>query len=151
MTKRRVFLSFQYSMDVFRVQQLRNIGALDGKDVIYPNLWEVLKKKSDRAIKQWIDQNLEKKSCVIVLIGQHTSESKWVRYEIQKAQEMRKPIFGIYIHSLKCLKNGKALKGINPLPDNIKVYNPNSLDAYNDIRNNLSSWIEEAIANHYEF
>jgi hypothetical protein len=96
------------------------------------------------------------RSCVIVLIGTETAERKWVQYEIKKAWEDKKGLFGIYIHNLKCPKTGKCLKGPNPfdlfefsdgtkLSSFITCYNPNPEDAYSDIRTHLESWVEKAI------
>ena len=67
-------------------------------------------------------------------------------------------MLGIYIHNLKCPRNGTCSQGSNPfeqftLKDNrklssvVKCYNPKSYDAYNDIKDNLEDWIEDAIAN----
>ena len=40
MTKRKVFYSFHYDNDVFRVQQIRNMGLIDGNEPVSPNNWE---------------------------------------------------------------------------------------------------------------
>jgi hypothetical protein len=57
---------------------------------------------------------------------------------------------------LNCPQNGKCSKGTNPfeqftfndgtkLSSKVSCYNPNPSDAYNDIDDNLASWIEKAI------
>ncbi|MDJ1498406.1 TIR domain-containing protein [Cytophagaceae bacterium DM2B3-1] len=159
MAKRRVFYSFHYDNDVFRVQQIRNIGTLEDDKPVSTNEWEQIKRGGDAAIKRWIDDNLKYKSCLIVLIGLETSTSRWVKYEIEKAWNDGKAVFGIYIHNLKCPRTGICNKGVNPFDnftiDNtgkllssiVKCYNPNSSNAYTDIANNLENWIEEAINN----
>ena len=156
MAKRQVFYSFHFDNDVMRVQQIRNIGAIEDNKPVTVNQWEEVKKGGEVAIKKWINDNLKYKSCVIVLIGEETANRKWVKYEIEKAWEDGKGIVGIYVHNLKCPRNGKGTKGSNPfekikfddgekLSDIINVYNPNSSDSYNDIADNLEDWIEEAI------
>ena len=85
MPKRQVFISFDYDRDVLRVAQVRNMGALEGNTLISSNEWEQIKKGGDAAIKNWIDTNMQNRSCLIVLIGEKTHESRWVRYEIQTA------------------------------------------------------------------
>ena len=157
MVKRQVFFSFHYSNDVMRTQQVRNIGILGGNTVVTANKWEEVKKKGNDAIKNWIDYNINNKSCVIVLIGSDTADRKWVKYEIKKAWNDKKGVLGIYIHNLKCPNNGVSTKGKNPfdrltlkegtekLSSQVKCYNPNSRNAYNDIANNINNWIEEAI------
>ena len=156
MAKRQVFYSFHFDNDVMRVQQIRNIGAIEDNKPVSVNQWEEVKKGGEAAIKKWINDNLKYKSCVIVLIGEETANRKWVKYEIEKAWEDGKGVVGIYVHNLKCPRKGKGTKGANPfekikfddgekLSDIINVYNPNSSDAYNDIADNIEDWIEEAI------
>ncbi|WP_433630411.1 TIR domain-containing protein [Chryseobacterium cucumeris] len=158
MAKRQIFYSFHYDNDVFRVQQIRNIGALEGNEPVSPNEWETVKRGGDASIKKWIEENLKYKSCVVVLIGSETANRPWVRYEIEKAYNDGKAILGIYIHNLKCPRKGTSSKGENPfdrftlkstglpLSKVVKCYDPNPYNAYSDIANNLEHWIEEAIA-----
>lgn len=157
MAKRQVFYSFHYDNDVFRVQQIRNIGALEDNKPVSANEWESVKRGGEVSIKKWIDDNLRYKSCVVVLVGEETSNRKWVRYEIEKAWELGKGLVGVYIHNLKDPRTGKSSKGKNPfdqfelhdgtkLSSVVKCYNPNPNDTYNDIKDNLEDWIEEAIA-----
>ncbi|MCD5380784.1 TIR domain-containing protein [Candidatus Gracilibacteria bacterium] len=155
--KRQVFYSFHYNNDVLRVSQIRSIGALEDNKPVSANDWEEVKKKGDTGIKKWIDDNMNYRSCVIVMIGEDTSKRKWVKHEIEKAWNENRGVLGIYIHNIKCPNNGKSNKGANPfdnftldkgkkkLSSVVKCYNPSSSDAYNDIRNNLEDWIEEAI------
>lgn len=157
MAKRQVFYSFHYDNDVFRVQQIRNIGALEDNKPVSANEWESVKRGGEASIKKWIDNNLRYKSCVVVLVGEETANRKWVRYEIEKAWELGKGLVGVYIHNLKDPRTGKSSKGKNPfdqfkfsdgkkLSSVVTCYNPNPNDAYNDIKDNLEDWIEEAIA-----
>lgn len=154
--KRQIFYSFHYSNDVMRVAQLRNIGALEDNKPVSENDWEEVKKKSDAGIEKWIEENMKYRSCVVVMIGEETSNRKWVKHEIKKAWTEKKGVLGIYIHNINCPRNGKSKQGSNPF-DNftiggikmsqiVKCYNPNSIDAYGDIKNNIENWIEEAIS-----
>lgn len=157
MPKRQIFYSFHYGKDVMRVQQIRNIGALEDNKPVSANDWEEVKKKGDAAIKKWINDNMDYRSCVVVLIGEDTANRPWVKYEIEKAWNDGKGLLGINIHNLKCPRNGTCNKGPNPfdqftfkdgrkLSSVVKCYNPDSRDAYNDIKNNMEDWIEGAIA-----
>lgn len=154
-TKRQVFYSFCFDDDVMRVQQIRNMGIVDGDEPVSPNEWEQLERK-DGGIKKWIDDNMAYRSCVIVLVGKRTADRKWVKYEIEKAWNEGKGVFGIYIHNLKCPRNGLGSQGANPfdqfsvmgkgkLSGLVKCYNPKSNDAYNDIKTNIGAWVEAAI------
>ena len=150
MAKRQVFYSFHYANDVMRVQQIRNMGVLEGNEPVSPNNWEEIKRRGDQSIKSWINDNMNYKSCVVVLVGEMTASRKWVKYEIKKAWEDHKGVVGIYIHNLKDPNTGRCSQGQNPFSqfdfgNKVKCYNPNSQDAYNDIEDNLSNWIEESI------
>ncbi|WP_342754186.1 TIR domain-containing protein [Pantoea sp. MBD-2R] len=152
--KRQVFYSFHFDNDVMRVQQIRNMGLIEGEEPVSPNTWEQIK-RTEKGVKDWIDENLKGKSCLVVLIGSETSTRPWVIYEIQKAWEQGKAVVGIFIHRLNCPNNGYGTKGDNPFDQLIfkrgdeviepLVYEPNSIDAYNDIKKNLSTWVENAI------
>lgn len=156
MAKRKVFYSFHFNNDVMRVQLIRNMGVIEGNTPVTANAWEEVKRKGDKAIKDWIDDNMEGKSCVIVLIGAETYNRPWVNYEIKKAWEDGRGLLGIHIHNLNCPNNGTCAKGIDPLSlfefkignklVKPKTYNPKSDDTYNDIKNNIDQWIEDAIA-----
>ena len=52
MAKRQVFYSFHYDNDVFRVQQIRNIGALEDNEPVSANKWETVKRGGDASIKK---------------------------------------------------------------------------------------------------
>ncbi len=155
--KRKVFYSFHFDNDVCRVQLIRNIGAIEGNSPVSPNDWETVKRGGEGAIKKWIDDNMKYKDCVIVLVGSDTANRPWVDYEIRKAWDDKRGLFGIYIHNLKDLRTGTTCrKGNNPfdnirlqngtlLSSRVKCYDPKSWDAYNDIADNLENWVEIAI------
>lgn len=162
-TKRQIFYSFHYDNDVFRVQQIRNIGALEENKPVSANDWEVVKKGGDKAIEKWIDDTMKGRSCIVVLVGSETSKRKWVDYEIRKAWKDDKGVLGIYIDDLvdpRYSKTpplyGKSYRGANPF-DNISLtngkklssivscYAPPSTDTYKNIASNLENWIEKAI------
>jgi hypothetical protein len=156
MAKRQVFYSFHFKNDVMRVQQIRNIGAIEDNKPVSENDWEEIRKKGADSIKKWINDNMSYRSCVIVLVGEETTDREWVQYEIKKAWEDGKGLLGIYIHNIRCPRNGKCNKGENPfeqfsfkdgtkLSTKVKCHNPKSDDAYNDIAMNLEDWIEDAI------
>jgi len=158
MAKVPVFYSFHFDNDVMRVQQVRNIGSIEGNTPTTPNEWEQLKRTGNKAVENWIDQNMKYKRCVIVLIGSDTWNRPWIKYEIEKAWNDGKALLGIYIHNLKCPRNGTSRKGKNPfeefkfkdgrkLSSVVPCHDPNPIYAYNDISNSISQWITNAISN----
>ncbi|BAU49560.1 molecular chaperone Tir [Sulfurifustis variabilis] len=157
MARKPVFYSFHFDNDVFRVQQVRNMGALDGNEPVSPNEWETVKRKGDAAIEKWIEDNMKYKQCIVVLVGSETANRRWVRHEIVKAWNDERGVIGIYIHNLKCMKTGTTCaKGQNPfdvikfddetpLSRYVTCHDPNFWDAYNDIKNNIEHWVDQAI------
>jgi len=150
-----VFYSFHYAKDVMRVQQIRNIGALDDNKPVSPNEWEQVKRGGNRSIQRWIDDNMKYKRCVIVLIGEETSERPWVRYEIEKAWNDGKAVVGIYIHNLRCPRTGLGIRGKNPfdrltlkngqrLSSVVPCFDPSPHNAYNEIASNIASLVHSA-------
>lgn len=129
-----------------RVQQIRNIGVIEGDEPVSPNEWEKLELTGKIVIKNGIDKNMSGKECVVVLVGEKTAQRKYVKYEIQQAWNTGKGIIGIYIHNINCARNGKCHKGINPfeqfavgslkLSDIVQCYNPR-VDAYKNISDNI--------------
>jgi len=159
--KRRVFYSFHYKPDNWRTSMVRNIGAVEGSKPASDNDWESITKKGDKAIQDWIDGQLNGRSCCVVLIGKDTAGRKWIKYEIEKAWNDKKGVLGIYIHNLKDADENQTTKGKNPfeeftmkrddktkLSSIVKAYDPPYTDSkkvYGYISDHLSDWIEEAV------
>lgn len=134
---KKVFFSFHYELDNWRVNQVRNIGVVEGQRICEPNEWEEVKRKGDENIKKWINDNMKGRDCVLVLIGEQTHTRKWIKYEVQRAKELNKPIFGIFIHILKDKDGKMAYKGQNIF--DIYAYEPKNFD---EIKENLNLWID---------
>lgn len=158
MAKMPVFYSFHFDNDVMRVQQVRNIGSIEGNSPTTPNEWEKLKRSGNSAVEKWIDDNMKYKRCVIVLIGEETYNRPWVKHEITKAWNDGRALLGIHIHNIKCPRNGTSRKGKNPfdefqfndgrkLSSVVPCYDPDPANAYQNIANNIAKWISHAIEN----
>lgn len=139
---------------------VRNIGAIEGNQQASSNEWETLKRTGENAVRRWIDNNLRYRSCTIVLIGEETYSRPFVLYEIRKSWELKKGVFGIYVHGLKDKNEMAANKGKNPFlyasiprmrfpSTEIDAYDAGyilgSYSPYKYIENNISTWIENAI------
>lgn len=151
-----VFYSFHFDNDVMRVQQIRNIGAIEENEPVSKNEWEAVKRNGDAAIEKWIDENMSYKRCVVVLIGSDTANRPWVLYEIRKAWEDQRGLFGIYIHNINCPRNGTCYKGANPflkiktksghtLADYITCHDP-GMFAYSSIKDSIQGWVNDAVS-----
>lgn len=161
MSKRQVFFSFEYGKDAWRASQVRNMGKVSDSSTFSDNDWEEVKCKKDEDIKSWIDDQMAKRSCIVVLIGETTSTRKWVKYEIEKAYELNKGIVGIYIHKLHNQEEKQSDKGSNPfysvytndgerLSKYVTCFDSSYFSSkyvYDDISKNIESLIEDAINN----
>jgi len=164
---RKVFYSFHYIPDNWRAATVRNIRALEGNQPVSDNDWERVTRGGEIAIKNWINRQLEGRSCCVVLIGSQTAGRKWINYEIKQAWDAGKGVVGVHIHNLKNAQGLQSTKGNNPLSYvNVPVRSPfgvismkplsgiakaydfnssNSQSIYNAIVSNLEGLVDEAI------
>src|SRR5689334_8754266 len=101
---RRVFFSFHYGRDLWRVNVVRNSGAIEGVSAAgFHNaaLWEEATKSGDEAVKRLIDIGLEGTSVTVVLIGAQTANRTYVNYEIEQSVARGNGILGIRIANIK--------------------------------------------------
>ena len=158
MPRRRVFFSFHYDIDIWRANQVRNMGVVEGNEPVSGNAWESVKKGGDAAIKRWIHEQMGRRTCAVVLIGSRTAGRKWIDYEIAKAWNDGLGVVGIHIHNLENSRGDQSPKGANPFArltfnggkasDVIKAYDPKyqrSNNVYAYIEANIADWVEEAI------
>jgi hypothetical protein len=150
-----VFFSFQYDPDNWRVQQVMNMGAITGGSVFSPQDWEAVRYKTDAAIEKWINEQMNYTKAVIVLVGATTSKSRWVKHEIIKAWNDKRPLLGIRIHGLLDKDGYTAPSGSNPfasismrnggtIGDFVDLIDPAGNDSkavYRDIEKNLENWV----------
>lgn len=138
---RHVFFSFKYK-DVSRAMVVRNswvtqgnraAGFIDAAD------FEKIKRQGDTSIKRWIDNQLEGTSVTVVLVGQHTCSSRWVRYEIDKSIERGNGLLGIDISKIKDFQ-GRTSERCGEIPKDYPFYLWDKHKGYA----NIGNWIEEA-------
>jgi len=157
---RKVFYSFHYKPDNWRVAKIRNIGVIEGNKPASDNDWESIVGGGDEKIKKWIAEQMQGRSCTIVLIGSNTAGRKWITHEIIKSWDKGMGVLGIYIHNIENSKGEQCAKGSNPfdyvthgpsgkrLSSIVIAYDPpksTSSGVYNYIADNIENWIEKAI------
>ena len=101
---RKVFFSFHYQRDLWRVNVVRNSGMIDGVSAagFYDaSLWETAKRNGSEAVKRLIDDGLEGTTVTAVLIGAETAKRQYVSYEIQKSIALGNGLLGIRINNIK--------------------------------------------------
>lgn len=153
-----VFFSFDYDRDNWRVQQVLNMGAVEGGAAFTPQDWESVRFKTDAAIEKWIHEQMAWTRAVIVLVGRQTAESRWVRHEIAKAWDDKRPLVGVRIHGLKNSDQKVDVAGDNPFKkvtlqgggtvgDYVTLHDPVgsvSTEVHASIKRNLESWVANA-------
>ena len=141
---RRVFFSFKYE-DVSRAMVVRNSWVTQGKEAagfVDAADFEKVKRQGDQAIKNWIDNQLVGTSVTVVLVGEKTCASRWVKYEIQKSIERGNGLLGIDISKIKDLR-GDTSNRCGQIPQNYDFYLWHNEDGCHK----MGEWIEKAARN----
>jgi hypothetical protein len=115
---RRVFFSFHYQADIWRVSQVRNSWLMQNGEsnrFMDAAAWEKVKRKGEASITAWIDEQLNGTSVTVVLIGGETASRRYVRYEIEESYERGNGLLGIYINRIRDREGYISAKGPNPL------------------------------------
>jgi len=114
---RRVFFSFHYRKDIWRVSQVRNSWVTRGGDTqpfLDAAAWESIKRRGEDSVHRWIDEQLSGTGVTVVLIGENTSERPFVRHEIRESHRRGNGLLGIHIHKLRDHRGDRSYKGLNP-------------------------------------
>lgn len=140
---RRVFFSFHYQRDIWRVNQIRNIPNVTGcaaagfQDA---SIWEEAKKKGDATIKALINKGLENTSVTLVCVGSKTAGRTYINYEIDQSIARGNGIVAVRIHHLKDKDGNTDPEGA--IPSKIAA---GGYKAYKYVdHESLGKWIEEA-------
>ena len=157
---RFVFFSFHYERDIWRVNQVRNAWVTQGNHAagyVDSAAFEQVKRRGQRAVYDWIDEQLAGTTVTAILIGWQTAEREYVHYEIAQSIERGNGFVPIYIYDMKD-QQGKTdwLMGRNPLEDyeteDSSLFFPDTFaDLYpsyewlgDDGYSNFGDWVENA-------
>lgn len=138
---RRVFFSFKYE-DVSRAMVVRNSWVTQGTEAagfIDAADFEKVRRSGDQAIKNWIDNQLKDTSVTVVLVGEKTCESRWVKYEIEQSIKRGNGLLGIDISKIKDFQ-GNTSERCGEIPQGYPFYLWFKENGYE----NMGSWIEKA-------
>lgn len=136
---RSVFFSFKYE-DVTRAMVVRNSGlTADVRGFIDHADFEKVERSGDRAIQNWIDDQLEGSSVTVVLVGARTNQSRWVRYEIEQSIRRGNGLLGIDISQIRNFK-GEVTHLCEPMPKGYAFYRWFQDGGHQNIR----AWVEAA-------
>jgi hypothetical protein len=138
---RKTFFSFKYK-DVTRAMVVRNSWVTQDKNAagfIDKADFEKIKQQGDQAIKNWIDSQLIGTTVTVVLVGEKTCSSRWVKYEIEKSIERGNGLIGIDISKIQDL-NKDTSECCGEIPKGYPFYSWQKDDGYK----NMGTWIENA-------
>lgn len=154
---RKVFFSFHYQRDIWRVSQIRNSWVTKDRDTagFWDSAdWEKVKKGGENEIEKWIEEQLKGTSVTVVLIGKETNDRKFVDHEIKRSRALGKGILGVRIHNLKDSNGNTDSAGTNPFDqwhttiNGVKTYFSQIYKTYDwvhdDGHSNFSKWVEDA-------
>ena len=138
---RRVFFSFKY-IDVTRAMIVRNSWMTQTREAagfIDAAAFERLKRSGDTAIRNWINAQLMGTSVTVVLVGEKTCDSRWVRYEIQQSEALGHGLLGIDISKIRAFGQ-PTTERCGRIPAGHPFYLWHKDDGYT----NMGAWIEAA-------
>lgn len=138
---RKVFFSFKYD-DVQRAMNVRNSNVIAGaikSGFIDKADFEKVEKAGQKAIQNWIDDQLHGTSVTVVLVGANTDKSKWVRYEIEESIKRGNGILTIDISKIEDFGNNTT----DCCSLRVKGY-PHFRWNKDEGRQNLGNWVESA-------
>lgn len=140
---RRVFFSFHYQEDIFRVNIVRKSGVVLGNAAAGfqdASLWEKTKRKGADSVRRLIDSGLKNTSVTCVLIGQRTANRKYVTYEIEQSVKRGNGLLGIHINNIKDI-NGNTNFWRGEVPAALRKYDA---PIYDWDRSSFGDWVEQA-------
>lgn len=140
---RRVFFSFHYQRDIFRVNQIRSLPNIVGEAAAGfgdASLWEETKRSGDAAVKRLIDSGLSGTSVTVVCIGAQTAGRKFINYEISESLTRGNGVIGLRINHL--VGHTRTTDPIGAAPA-LLTSNRVPIYTYRDA-NALAGWIEAA-------
>jgi MTH538 TIR-like domain (DUF1863) len=139
---RKVFFSFHYQRDLWRVNVVRNSGAIEGISAAGfhdRSLWEETMRKGDAAVRQLIDTGLVSTSVTVVLIGAETANRRFVTYEIEKSISRGNGLLGIRISNIKDKDGRTDAMGLVP-----EALSRAGAPVYTYEYGKLGEWVEAA-------
>lgn len=140
---RRVFFSFHYQRDIFRVNQIRSLPNVLGSAAAGftdASLWEATKRQGDAAIKRLIDGGLLNTSVTMVCIGAATAGRTYVNYEIAESAKRGNGLLGLRINHL--IGHDRSRDALGAVPALLTAHGAPVYTYTNST--DLAGWIEKA-------
>ena len=152
----RVFLSFDYSEDLWRASVVRNRWIADPARATGgfwdPSFQDTPRNRAD--LERFVDEQIDATDVTAVLIGARTATCPHVLYAIRRSAELGRGLVGIYIDQCKNRYGSAAIRGPNPF-DRVMIERAGRAEPLSDsvptydwvVDNgfaNLPDWIDDA-------
>lgn len=159
---RSVFYSFHYQNDINRVMIVRNRWVTQrgqlASGIIDHAAFEQIKRQGQKAVENWIDEQMVGTTATVVLIGSETLNRPYVQYEICQSIGRGNAIIGVYINRLEDFNGCTTYPcnrhtAIGTYNDGRSAYFDNIADGIYDYvlddgYSNLGDWVESAVRKH---
>ncbi len=100
---RRVYLSFRYSRDLYRVRKIRRIPRVrvwTAAGLENAQSWQGICRNGEAGVKNVIDGALAATSVTVVCIGQTTAYGRYIDYELERSLDQGNGLVGVHISHL---------------------------------------------------
>ena len=127
-SKRRVFFSFHYQNDIWRVNQVRQSwrynheNTRESEGFFDGSIWEGSQRTGPDSLKSLVREGIKNTSVTCALVGAMTYERRWVRYELARSVIKGNGLLAVKIHLMGNQQGYVSQEGPNPL-DYMGVYN----------------------------
>ena len=120
-TKRKAYFAFRFE-DIMRVNNVRNGGKINHPDSMYMrsffdrSIWGKSKAKEPDSLKSLMRDAVVQSSAICVLVGAHTWQGRWVKYEIARSVIDQRGLLAVHINGIKQIERLTAdARGLSPL------------------------------------
>ncbi len=153
---RKIYFSFDYERDRYRVCQIKDICMRDEDNIVTGDWdlesWQIAKNVGNDAIFAWVNKELEDTLVTVVLIGHNSYDLDYMDYAISESCKQGNAILGVRIDKMLDLGGSFDLAGKNPL-NKFKINETETLDDIFPVyewtqdggEKNFNKWIDEAI------
>ena len=156
---RKVFYSFHFKEDSQRVSQVKQIGAIEGQPLLSSNQWEEIKKGGDKSDRT-MDRGRDERQVLPGRADRHLDRWQALGQPRDHQGVERRQGRAWHLHPQpQEPRRTTVAKGLQPLhwpndqsqrraPTIVKTYDPPFSDSkavYDHIKENIESWVEQAI------
>ncbi len=153
-----LFVAFHAARDASRAHKVlekwQKIDEIETCEIGTPGRWGKGPGRGGNEFEDLLTSEFGRTNFVVVLIGYQTAKQPWILQTLKKGFQLRKGMFGIYIHKLPGPEGQRDYKGRNPFDflysnrQGSKTYLSTFCPTYDwvldDGANNISRWVRRS-------